>query len=379
MTSGQSLSWRSPFRRLVNEANSVQKLLSSHIYPDWIRSRQLTPGEIPVFYYHKLSARRFERELHYLKRNSYATLTADEYYECITQRKRYGQRLVMLTFDDGLVGVFQTIFPLLKRFNMKAVAYIVPDWIGKPGMLSWGQVSAMHETGLVDIQSHSMSHKAIYIKPHIEDFFPGVFYTEIKYLHPLSLMDSGIPDFFEGMPIYTATSRLSDHPRFFPDGQAERFCRASVQRHRTQGRGWSRRWKSSLLREISRARLQDSDMGRYESAEEQMAALRAEIDDSRSAIENVLIGKQVKHFAYPWHIGGLLSAEVLRTAGFSTCAGGLSDPPGVRAMMPQLLPVRRVNLDFLRCLPGTGRSSSTRIWATKIARRLVRSNGGTSY
>jgi hypothetical protein len=379
MSSEPSPLWRRSLGRLINEANSVHQLFSSQTYPDWIRSGKLKPDEIPVFYYHTLSARRLEQELRYLKRNSYSTVTADEYYKCMTQRKSHHERLVMLTFDDGLVGLFQTVFPLLKQFNMKAVSYIVPEWIGKPGMLSWEQISAMHATGIVDFQSHSMSHKAIYIKPRIEDFFPGVFYTDARYLFPLNLMDSDIPDFFQGMPLYTATSRLSDQRRFLPDGQAERFCLGLVQQHHQKRRVWNGAWKASLLRELKRADLQDGEMGRFESAEEQLTAISAEIKNSRSALEHVLTGKQVKHFAYPWHIGGCLSAEVLRAAGFSTCAGGLSDPPGVRAMVPQLLPVRRVNLDFLRCLPGTGRLSPARVWAAKIARRLVHSSGGTSY
>src|SRR5215510_10704172 len=120
MTTARSLSWRSSLRHLVNEASSVQKLLSGHIYPDWIRGAPLKPGEIPVFYYHNLSAKRFEQELRYLKRNGYATVTADEYYECVTQERKHQQRLVMLTFDDGLAGLFDTIFPLLKQLNMKA-------------------------------------------------------------------------------------------------------------------------------------------------------------------------------------------------------------------------------------------------------------------
>jgi hypothetical protein len=371
--------WRSSLRRLGEQANSVQKLLSGQIYPAWIRGGHLQPGEIPVFYYHNLSTSRLTQDLRYLKQNGYATVTADEYYECSTQCRDHQQRLVMLTFDDGLAGLFDTIFPLLKQFNMKAVAYIVPDWVGTPGIVSWEQVVTMHRSGLIDFQSHSMSHRAIYIKPHIEDFFPGVFYSKSQYLLPLDLRHAGIPDFFEGMPIYTASSRLSDHPRFLPDGEVERFCLASVTRHDRQRHVWTRNWKSSLLRKIKRVGLLDRKPGRYESAEEQRAAIQAEIDNSRSAIESVLVGKKVRHFAYPWHIGGCLSAEALRHASFYTCAGGLGDPPGVRAMAPQLLPVRRVNLDFLRCLPGIGRFSLPRVWATKIARRIVHSRGGQFY
>jgi len=353
--------------------------LSNKIYPDWIRGGRLRSGEIPVFYYHSISAKRFAQELHYLKRNDYETVTADEYYEYVTQHKKQHQRLVMLTFDDGLACLFDTIFPLLKQFDMKVVAYIVPDWVGKPGVVSWEQVTTMQRSGMVDFQSHSMSHRAIYIKSHIEDFFPGDFYSESHYLLPLNLTHMGIPDFFNGMPIYTATSRLSDYPRFLPNGQAERFCLTSVQRHNQQRQICTRNWKAALLRDIERVGLQDREAGRYESAEEQRAAIQAEIENSRSTIEHALVGKQVRHFAYPWHIGGFLSAEALRSAGFSTCAGGLSALPGVRAMASQLLPVQRVNLDFLRCLPGTSRASLLQIWARKITRRIVRSGGGISY
>jgi hypothetical protein len=379
MSSERSPLWRRSLGRLLAEAKSIEKIFFAHDYPAWIRSAHLNPGDIPVFYYHNISTKRLERELRYLQRNSYSTVTADEYYECMTQLKRQHQRLVMITFDDGLIGLFDTVFPLLRQFNMKAVVYIVPDWIEKPGFITWDYITTMHRSGLVDFQSHSMSHRAIYIKPHIEDFFPGEFYTKSYHLLPLNLVNVGIPDFYRGMPIYTATSRLSDQPRFFPDGEVERFCFQSIGQHNQSKRLWTHNWKSHLLRALKQSGLPDRATGHYESAAEQREAIQAEIYHSRSTIEDRLVGKQVRHFAYPWHIGGRLSAEVLRNGGFWTCAGGLSDPPGVKAMASQLLPVRRVNLDFLRCLPGTGRLSFPGVWTIKIARRIVRSGGGQFY
>jgi hypothetical protein len=260
------------------------------------------------------------------------------------------------------------VYPLLRHFGMRAVAYIVPTWLGLPGMLTGPQLEEMEASGLVDVQAHSMTHRAIYVDSRVEDFFPAGIYAASRYLYPLRLPTIDLPAAFEGMPLYPATSRLSDCRRWSPAGAAERVCYQVLQRQRTAHLG--KGWKSALRRELHRAGLDADVPGTLESADEQRAAIWAEVVDSKRALEERLPGKTIRHFAYPWHVGGHLSAQAVGEAGFVSCAGGLRPHQGV-IEQGSLLPISRVNLDFADCLPGPDRKSFAAVITAKVVRRVA--------
>lgn len=65
---------------------------------------------------------------------------------------------VLLTFDDGYIGNYTELFPLLQEFNMKATIFVIPDLLDTPNYMTREQVREMADSGLVSIQSHTMSH-----------------------------------------------------------------------------------------------------------------------------------------------------------------------------------------------------------------------------
>ncbi|MFX0210315.1 MAG: polysaccharide deacetylase, partial [Candidatus Hodarchaeota archaeon] len=71
-------------------------------------------NEIPVFTFHSVEPLRLEKQLQFLKINKYRTLTADEFYQIITDKKRFPEKAVLLTFDDGLGSLWSIAYPLLK-------------------------------------------------------------------------------------------------------------------------------------------------------------------------------------------------------------------------------------------------------------------------
>ncbi len=95
-------------------------------YPMFITNNSVTRllDSIPVFSFHSISTDVLKSKLEYLKENDYRTITTDEY----TQRdgKTYNERIVMLTFDDGPSELWTIGYPLLKKYKMKAVAFIMP-------------------------------------------------------------------------------------------------------------------------------------------------------------------------------------------------------------------------------------------------------------
>ncbi len=68
------------------------------------------------------------------------------------------EKPVALTFDDGWLDVYLYMFPLAKQYNIKYSMYIIKDMVGTPGYCDEAQLKEMQASGLVDIQSHTVTH-----------------------------------------------------------------------------------------------------------------------------------------------------------------------------------------------------------------------------
>lgn len=63
---------------------------------------------------------------------------------------------MLLTFDDGASGDWIYVDPVLRRYDYRAVAFIVTGFlIGDGYHLTWAELLKLKETGRWDIESHS--------------------------------------------------------------------------------------------------------------------------------------------------------------------------------------------------------------------------------
>lgn len=63
-----------------------------------------------------------------------------------------------LTFDDGNLSDFETVFPILKERGVNATFFLITDKIGEKGYLTWSQIQEMSDNGM-SFGSHSLSHR----------------------------------------------------------------------------------------------------------------------------------------------------------------------------------------------------------------------------
>lgn len=134
----------------------------------------------------------FERHILHLKKQGFTALSTDELLSVLEGKQAPPERPVMITFDDGWLDNWLYAFPILKKYKMKAVIFVVTSWIHEQGirqradegnttslpehkecqkrvdagyaaevMLSWEEMREMEASGLIDIQSHTHSHKRL--------------------------------------------------------------------------------------------------------------------------------------------------------------------------------------------------------------------------
>ena len=124
-------------------------------------------ASVPIFMYHfvrddtgdyeypenMMRPETLKAQLQYLKDNGYETIYKDD----IAHLENF-TKPVWLTFDDGWEDFYLYAFPLFKEYNMKASYYVITDLIGTPGYVKLEQLKEMKESGLIDIQSHTVTH-----------------------------------------------------------------------------------------------------------------------------------------------------------------------------------------------------------------------------
>ena len=168
MTRGEAASFLMDFYRYSVQSEMVKKVL----YPQEsaVRKSEIPNGvKIPALMYHEVSDEirgsldylfvspdSMRNQLKWLKENGYETIV----FQDMNHLSRY-RKPIMLTFDDGYIGNYTNLFPLLKEFQMKATIFVVTDEIGEPYRLTEEQLQEMTASGLVSIQSHTKSHQKL--------------------------------------------------------------------------------------------------------------------------------------------------------------------------------------------------------------------------
>ena len=121
---------------------------------------------MPVLMYHAVSDETWgvtelfvrpsemEAQLQYLQENGFTPI----FFSDLSHVEDF-EKPVLLTFDDGYKNNYEELFPLLQKYNMKATIFVVTGNLDKnPNFLTWDQAREMVQSGLVAIESHTVTH-----------------------------------------------------------------------------------------------------------------------------------------------------------------------------------------------------------------------------
>lgn len=109
----------------------------------------------------------FESDLKYLKENGYNTIVIQDLLDYFEKGIPLPENPVMLTFDDGYYNNYYYGFPLLQKYNSKAIispiGYTADTEQGTGdknpaySQCDWNEYREMVESGLVEIQNHTFN------------------------------------------------------------------------------------------------------------------------------------------------------------------------------------------------------------------------------
>ncbi len=121
---------------------------------------------IPIFTYHSIdnsnsfisiSPQVFRKQIEYLAKNGYKTLTLSQLEAQQSQR----EKICVLTFDDGFKSVYENAFRVLKEFSFTATIFLTTGYINSTfvnfPMLNWDEIEEMNAYG-IEFGAHTVTH-----------------------------------------------------------------------------------------------------------------------------------------------------------------------------------------------------------------------------
>lgn len=104
-----------------------------------------------------VTADNFAGQMKELRNMGYTTLTLNQLPDFFSGTI-YAGKPVVLTFDGATAGFYDNALPVLKKYNFHAVVFAVTGTIGTPSYMTWNQLKAANDSGLVEVESGGNSH-----------------------------------------------------------------------------------------------------------------------------------------------------------------------------------------------------------------------------
>ena len=314
---------------------------------------------VPVFLYHQVnpissnvSPKIFEEHLKIIKKYNMETITISEYYSNNIQKNS-----MLLTFDDGYYDNFKYVFPLLKKYNMKATIFLNTLYImdkrenepeikdnntvnleamkkyienGKATInqyMSWEEIKEMYDSGLIDFQAHSHKHMAVFKDIKIEGF------TKKDRMEAPELYLYG--ELEDNFPVFAKRGEYSGKAKiikreFFKT--FKNFYEENIEDKITD--------KNEILKKCQEFIDKNTEYFSDESEAEYKKRIEEDYLENKKLIEKNL-GNQVKFFCWPWGHRSKETIKILKELGV---VGFVSTKKGTNTMKPNWNMIRRIEL-----------------------------------
>ena len=258
-------------------------------------------GELAV------SSKGLEAYLKVLKQWKYQMISMDD---LLQGRYDPNRNYIVLTFDDGYKDNLTVAMPILKKYGAKATIFVNPAYLSPEsddsdwGFMTWEEVHKAEQSGVFDIQAHTMTHEFIFTSDKVVDYYTPEKFKKYYWLAWMLYPDA--PNHWDGKanryrdmiptgyPVFEYGRRLSGK-KFMPDQAYVEYLMAA--------------YAGKEQPEYS------GSHGEYESQEDYEAYTRWEIEECKRVLEEKL-NKTIHTLCFPG--GGYtdLALEIAENCGY---------------------------------------------------------------
>jgi peptidoglycan/xylan/chitin deacetylase (PgdA/CDA1 family) len=341
----------------------------------------------PVLLYHQVNPlinvtpELFEEHLIYIA-SRYQTFTYTEAYEYVRVNSKLPVNSLLITFDDGYWDNYKVVFPLLKKYNLKATFFINTLFIGQDARttepafeigelanikaltnfyegkgatsaqyMTAPEMQEMTQSGVCDFQAHTHTHAPVFISDELTGFRS----REHSDSSPIHLYQGKVE---EGYPIFKSRSTV-----------VAKGYRLDVKAAKQLAQEWRTHWKQ-LPKQEAIAK------GKAYIMQHPMLAAYSELDAQARVIEEIKINKEllqqitgrpVNFFAWTWGHKSDWGRDIIRKQGI---IGFVTTKKGGIGLKPDWLNLKRVEFrnpsmkKFKKNLAITSNSFTSWIYST---------------
>lgn len=319
--------------------------------------------------YHKVHPLEFENDLFFLKANGYRTVKADELYLYLKNGIQ-DENVIALTFDDGHRSLWLTAYPLLKKYKMHGIAFVIPSRIehiekryisarfnsrmfnrmnNTPGVCSWEELEEMQSSGYLDIQSHSYYHALVFQSPQIVDFispshFNGFDNRSSNILVKINDKNILLGKESFGAPIYEHRPLLNSDKIYYDDEDFRSDCIHFV---KSMGKDFftDASWRNKMWEFVHTKYPNNiAQKGFIDTKMEDL--IEYDVSHSKMMIEKKLKNK-VEHFCFPFGAANNISMSCIERSNFKVFyeVRGFDNEINYKKFRLTMFPVARYNGD----------------------------------
>ena len=105
-----------------------------------------------------ITPEQFEQQLKYIKDNGFTSISLDQMANGLNGTVKLPAKPVVITFDDGYRDFYTNAFPILKKYNIHTVHFLITSYFDSPAYMTKDMIKEISKSGIVEFQSHSVTH-----------------------------------------------------------------------------------------------------------------------------------------------------------------------------------------------------------------------------
>lgn len=110
----------------------------------------------------------FDSQIKTLREAGYTFMTAKELGDVLDGKTPLPSKPILITFDDGHWDLDTAVLPILKKYNVKATAYVIAGFVGtNTDSLTPAELQDVIASGLVEVGAHTVHHLSLKGQPSV--------------------------------------------------------------------------------------------------------------------------------------------------------------------------------------------------------------------